>query len=107
MDIGAQRGRPALNGDGYPAWISSVHAHAVDLAGRGKDALRESVYARIRERFRSEALTKLQVAGAGPFSYDGVLRLLVEKEVNFGEINKFYLLTVGIAFFVHDLLRRP
>ena len=88
LDIGAQRGRPALNGDGYPAWISSVHAHAVDLAGRGKDALRESVYARIRERFRSEALMKLRVAGAGPFSYDAVLRLLVEKEVHFGEINK-------------------
>ena len=75
--------------------MSDVHAHAVALAGRGKDALQEAVRARIRERFRSEALMKLRVAGAGPFSYDAVLRLLVEKEAHFGEIAEAPLGALG------------
>ena len=67
LDIGAQRGWPALNEDGCPAWMSDVHAHAVALAGRGKDALKEAVRAPIRERFRSEALTKVASCRGWPF----------------------------------------
>ena len=57
--------------------MPAVHAHAVDLAGQGKEALQEMVRRRMRERFRSSALAKLQAAGAGPSSYDLVLSLLV------------------------------
>ena len=67
--------------------MPAVHAHAVDLAGQGKEALQEMVRTRMRERFRSEARAKLQAARAGPFSHDLVLRLLVEKNIHFGEIS--------------------
>ena len=88
LDIGAQRGRPTLNADGYPAWMPGVHAHALALAGRGKDELQQMVRTRMRERFHPEALTKLQAAGPDTFSYDKVLNLLVEKEIHFGEISR-------------------
>ena len=65
LDIGGQRGRPRLTADGYPEWMPAVYAHAVALAGKGKDALQ----GRMRERLHAEAVTL--------FSYDTVLRSLV------------------------------
>ena len=68
--------------------MPAVHAHAIALAGQGKDALQANVRAQLRERLHAEAVTWLQAAAIGSLSYDMVLRSLVEKDIHFGEINK-------------------
>ena len=88
METGGRRGRPPLNDDGYPAWMSAVHAHAIAAAQRGKDTLQELVRTQMRARFHTEAIAMLQVSEVGAFSYDVMLSLLVQKNVHFGEIGR-------------------
>ena len=82
LDIGAQRGRPTLNADGYPAWMPGVHAHALALAGRGKDEQQQMVRASfIRKHLRN-------YKRRGQCIFLRYFNLLVEKGTHFGEISR-------------------
>ena len=71
-----------LNADGYPAWMPGVHAHALALAGRGKDEQQQMVRASfIRKHLRN-------YKRRGQCIFLRYFNLLVEKGTHFGEISR-------------------